>query len=314
MPADRPSAAASVAVLIGALLVQGCASSGQVVSPDVGPTIFTAALEALANRGAHLDAARLEEYSLYGGPGDRTYLGRLCFWTWNPDSVANSHGRFGSTSANGILNRSGRFGHPDSNYSPCNRRATSPPVVLTSSGVSLGRLTVNTDLPDAVQMPSLQAWIADACAGRSRTQGVETWNAGHGSTPDQAPGSHSARQAAQAVDARGEVRLGRVNFASRGVPPDDGQAVMRLLSQAEQGATLAQYDLGSRYADGRGVPLNLGEAYVWATVAATLSVGDERQKCIELRDRLAARMTPAHIAEAQNRARGWLAEFETRKK
>jgi hypothetical protein len=172
MPADRTPAASLVAVLVGALLVQSCASSGQVISPDVGPAIFVGVLEALANRNAPQDTPRLEEYSLYGGPGDRTYLGRLCFWTSNPDSVTKPHGRFGSTSANGILNRSGRFGHPDSNYSPCNRHGTSPPVVISSSGVSFGRLTVNTDLPDAVQVPFIRTWIASACAAGNGQTGT----------------------------------------------------------------------------------------------------------------------------------------------
>jgi hypothetical protein len=231
-----------VAVLVGALFIPGCASFGQVVSPDVVPAIIVGALTALENR----HTPRLEEYSLYGGPGDHTYLGCLCFWTWNPDSVTNSHGRFGSRSADGVLNRFGRFGHPDSNYSPCNRRATSPPVVLTSSGVSLGRLTVNTDLPDAVQMPSLRTWIAGACAGANGTAGTETGYAGHGSPQDQASGSRSVRQAAQAVDAGGQVRLGRVYFDGRGARQDDAQAVIWLRGAAEHGATLAQSEKGKK--------------------------------------------------------------------
>jgi hypothetical protein len=169
MPADRPLAALLVAVLLGSLPNLGCASSGQVVSPNAGPAIIEAALTALEGR----DAPRpLEEWSLYGGPDDRTYLGRLCFWTSNRDCVTNSSGPFGRTAANGILNRSGRFGHPDSNYSPCNWRATSPPLVLTSSGRSFGRLTINTDLPDAVQVPSLRAWIARVCAAGDGQTGI----------------------------------------------------------------------------------------------------------------------------------------------
>jgi hypothetical protein len=162
MPVDRPLATLLVAVLVGALLNLGCATSGHVVSPNVAPAILDAAFTALANRGA---SRPLTELLLYGGPDDRIYLGRLCFWTSTSDCVDDPHGRFGRTSANGILNRSGRFGHPESNYSPCNRRALSPPVVVTSNGVSFGRLTINTDLPDAVQVQSLRTWIDTACAG-----------------------------------------------------------------------------------------------------------------------------------------------------
>jgi hypothetical protein len=155
-----------VAVLVGALLNLGCATSGHVVSPNVGPAIIDAVLATLNNPGAPRPGAPhpLGELLVYGGPDDRIYLGRLCFWTSTSQCVEDPHGRFGRTSANGILNRSGRYGHPESNYSPCNKRATSPPVVVTSSGVSFGRLTINTDLPDAVQVPSFRAWIAAACA------------------------------------------------------------------------------------------------------------------------------------------------------
>lgn len=169
MPADRPLAAMLVAALVGGLLNLGCATSGHVVSPNAGPAILDAALTALLGRGA---PRPLEELSLYGGPDDRIYLGRLCCWTSRSDCVDDPHGRFGPTSANGILNRSGRFGHPESNYSPCNTRATSPPVVLTSSGVSFGRLTINPDLSDAVQVPSLRTWIARGCAGGNDQRGM----------------------------------------------------------------------------------------------------------------------------------------------
>jgi TPR repeat protein len=163
-------------------------------------------------------------------------------------------------------------------------------------------------------LPYLQAWIAGACGGADGAKGTETGYPSPGRPQDQALGSQSAGQAAPTVDAGGRSRLGRVYFDGRGVSQEDAQAVTRLRIAAEQGATLAQCGLGKRYADGRGVPINLGEAFMWATIAATLSAGDGWQTCIDVRDRLAARMTPAQTAAAQNRARGWLAAFERRKK
>jgi hypothetical protein len=40
------------------------------------------------------------------------------------------------------------------------------------SGISLGRLTVNTDIPDAVQVESIRTWIAGVCAGGSGEAGI----------------------------------------------------------------------------------------------------------------------------------------------
>jgi hypothetical protein len=300
---DKPPATSWVALVLGLIAIQGCTEF--VVGDPASPSAWVYQLP--------LPKWSWDNLSVYGGPGDRTYLGCLrCSGSWL--SLDNPHGRFRATSAKSIYNKGGVFGNPSSSYSPCNRRGTSPPVVLTRDGLSLGRLTINTDLADAAQLPYLQAWIAGACAGADGAKGTETGYPGPGSPQDQAPGSPSAGQAAPTAYAGGHIRPGRVYFNGWGVSQDDPQAVMRLRSAAEHGATLAQCDLGKRYADGRGVPLNLEEAFMWATIAATLSVGDGWQNCIDLRDRLAARMTPARIAAAQNRARGWLAAFEARKK
>jgi hypothetical protein len=337
---NKPAARCGVAAVLGLLAIQGCT---QFVAGD------PASPAAWVYRLPLLPRWPWENLSVYGGPGDSTYLGCLrCSGSWV--SLDDPHGRFRAASATSIFNKGGMFGNPSSNYSPCNRHGTSPPVVFTSNGLLLGRLTINTDLPDAVQLPSLRTWIASACASADFAEGTEKGYPVPGVPQDRAEGSQSTGKAAGAGNAGGLVRLGRVSFTGgdarrddtlaaqrvrkaaeegdaeaqqelgemyangRGVPQDDAQAVTRLRSAAEQGATLAQCDLGKRYADGRGVPINLGEAFMWATIAATLSAGDGWQNCIDLRDRLAARMTPAQTTAAQNRARGWLAAFERRKK
>jgi hypothetical protein len=149
---DKTPAMVWVVLILGLVPVQGCASfaPGDPSLPGHQPM--------------WLERSPGTELSLYGGPGDRTYLG--CLWCpdSHADSLDNPRGRFRSTSGKTIFNRSGLFGSSSSNYSPCNRLGTSPPVLRTSSGVSFGRLTINMDLPDAVQVPSLRTWISAACA------------------------------------------------------------------------------------------------------------------------------------------------------
>ena len=63
----------------------------------------------------------------------------------------------------------------------------------------------------------------------------------------------------------------------------------------------AQFGLGYMYKMGQGVPQNYVQAHMWFNMAA--SKGDEDIR--EFRDRVAKKMTPAQIAEAQRLAREW---------
>jgi TPR repeat protein len=63
---------------------------------------------------------------------------------------------------------------------------------------------------------------------------------------------------------------------------------------ANQGHVGAQFDLGNMYEEGHGVPQNYVLAHMWYDLA---SYADHFNR--EARDRVAARMTSAQIAEAQ---------------
>ena len=63
----------------------------------------------------------------------------------------------------------------------------------------------------------------------------------------------------------------------------------------------AQLYLGWMYENGYGVPQDYVTAHVWYNLAGIQ--GDEKVR--EYRDRIAEKMTPAQIAEAQRRAREW---------
>ena len=62
------------------------------------------------------------------------------------------------------------------------------------------------------------------------------------------------------------------------------------------------------YGKGQGVSQDYIEAHKWMNLAATL------EESAAARDRLAQKMTPAQIAEAERRAQEWTAAFEKRKK
>ena len=71
---------------------------------------------------------------------------------------------------------------------------------------------------------------------------------------------------------------------------------------AEQGHTDAQYNLGLMYSAGRGVPQNDVEAHKWLNLAASAVSLEDRKRYVEERDRVAERMTPEQIDEAQQLA------------
>ena len=60
------------------------------------------------------------------------------------------------------------------------------------------------------------------------------------------------------------------------------------------------------YYAGRGIPQDYIEAHKWFNLAAaTDTEKEDRDKAVKERDDVAARMTPAQIAEAQKLAREW---------
>jgi len=73
---------------------------------------------------------------------------------------------------------------------------------------------------------------------------------------------------------------------------------------AEHGHAHAQNNLGVLYANGQGVSNNYVLAHTWLHLAASRSTpGNVRDIAVRNRDAVAAKMTPAQIAEAQRLAR-----------
>ena len=57
--------------------------------------------------------------------------------------------------------------------------------------------------------------------------------------------------------------------------------------------------------EGRGVQQSNVNAYMWLSLSMSRSDGDLMEKTVEARDRIAAALTPAQLAEAQRLAREW---------
>ena len=89
----------------------------------------------------------------------------------------------------------------------------------------------------------------------------------------------------------------------------EGMLVASCLAAAAQGDISAYYDLGVAYSTGsHGVGCDLVEAHKWFNLAAVSGHG-EAQMC---RADISDEMTAREIAEAQRRARQWIAASSRR--
>ena len=84
------------------------------------------------------------------------------------------------------------------------------------------------------------------------------------------------------------------------------QAVVWYHKAADQGDAGAQFNLGFMYAQGRGVPQDYAQAHMWFSLADSRAPDAAvRGQAVKARDAVAAKMTPAQIAEAQRLASEW---------
>jgi TPR repeat protein len=109
------------------------------------------------------------------------------------------------------------------------------------------------------------------------------------------------RPLAEQRDADAEFNLGTLYDFGRGVPQDYKIAVYWFRLSANQGNAMALTKLGLMYERGNGVPQDLVLAHKWYILGA--AHGDKLGA--ELRDTLAKRMTAAQLFQAQQRAREW---------
>ena len=132
-----------------------------------------------------------------------------------------------------------------------------------------------------------QSWLADA------------YSNGQGVAQSYAEAVKWYRLAAQQGDASAQYNLGVMYDNGRGVVQDYAEAVKWYRLAALQGHANGQNNLGFMYGNGQGVVQNYVKAHSWYNLSAVSG----NAMAIENRDRVAKRMTPQQIADAQKLAR-----------
>ena len=127
---------------------------------------------------------------------------------------------------------------------------------------------------------------------------------GEGVAQDEAAALKWYHLAAAQGNAEAELNLGLLYATGQGVSQNEAEAVKWFRLAASHGNAGAQFNLGVLYYQGQGVPQNTVQAYKWLTLAAAGFPGQaERDSALKLRDQVAADMTPAQIAQAQQLVR-----------
>jgi TPR repeat protein len=122
---------------------------------------------------------------------------------------------------------------------------------------------------------------------------------GHG---EYATANRLWRPLAEKGDALAQLYIAMAFHDGLGVPQDYDEAVKWCRKAADQGQKNAQAYLGLLYEWGEGVPQDYVQAYMWLNLAAS---HERMADAVEHRDKVASKMTPAQIAEAQKLAREW---------
>lgn len=161
-------------------------------------------------------------------------------------------------------------------------------------------------------LPTLRAALASrlmpAMAGTNNADSFADSRSGH------TQGNYDmVRFLADQGDASAQNDLGGMYANGRGVRRNYAEALKWWRRAADQGYASAQFSLGLMYEKGNGVPQDFVEAHTWYLIAASrFPTSDPVNSAIasEFGKSLAARMSPAPIAEAQRRAREWQPTME----
>lgn len=126
---------------------------------ELGITLSQSGMRELLTRTSD-SAFRFSGAPLSGPPqlrssdGKAKYLGNLSSNPYDPDSISNPFGIYGSRySPDSVNNPYGPYGSPYSPYSARNPYATEAPAIVTPDGKYLGKFSANRYDPDSVSNP-----------------------------------------------------------------------------------------------------------------------------------------------------------------
>jgi hypothetical protein len=133
---------------------------------------------------------------------------------------------------------------------------------------------------------------------------------GEGVPKDDAESLKWGRLAAENGIVAAQLIMGARYNEGRGVPKDPGEAVKWFEKAANKGAAFGQFSLGLLYAGGLGIPPDKVQSFKWFTLAAAVfpPASKESDEAIKNANLVAAKMTPAEIAEAKRLAQEWKPE------
>ena len=104
---------------------------------------------------------------------------------------------------------------------------------------------------------------------------------------------------AQQGYASAQYNLGVLYLEGKILPQSYAEAEKCFRLAAQQGDADAQLNLGYNYLYGEGVPESYVKAHMWMNLAASHTTSHGNKKYSDARNQVAAKMTPAQIAEAQ---------------
>src|SRR5216683_2602785 len=129
-----------------------------------------------------------------------------------------------------------------------------------------------------------------------------TYDSGAGVAKDTAEALRWYRKAGDQGYAAAQYNLGQAYNLGNGVEKDRAEAARWWQKAAEQGLAKAQYNLGMAYRAGAGVEKDNVQAYFWIAIAASSL---EQGFVKDYRDKVEAVLTPAQLADVQERIRKW---------
>jgi len=128
---------------------------------------------------------------------------------------------------------------------------------------------------------------------------------GQGVPQDYAQAAVWFRKAAERGNIAAQAALGGLYAEGQGVPKDYEQAAVWLHKAAEQGDPGAQIHLGCLCLQARGVPQDFEQATLWFSLASRTCDAAIGNLALRLRDDAAAHLTPAQMAEVEQKANLW---------
>ncbi len=145
-------------------------------------------------------------------------------------------------------------------------------------------------------------------ANAEYARGLQYYNGGDykkGASHDYEEAMRRFRKAADYGNVEALSMIGIMYEKGNGVQQNYGEAVKWYRKAADRGDTTTQSILGMMYESGKVVPQDYVQAHMWYNLIVAHAEGIERDMAVKDRDRLAAKMTPEQIAQAQRLSREW---------